>query len=436
MKTWVRKSLNVGVLSAGFLLVASGAAHADTATSNNTGLGSGNQLLLNGQVPINVVGNGVGVLGWSHADGGSSGGATAMGAPAGDLITGNNYGALTGNQIPLNLEVPINACGNAVGVAGGAQGGCGGGTGASTGYTGGGNGGSSGGGYSSGGGAYSTGGYEAATAKAHPAKANSTSTMYTMATGDNGGVLGGNQASALVQVPVNACGNGIAVLGFADASCPSGGGASATGSATGGGLMTGYNSGIGSGNQVGGLLQVPINACGNAIGVLGGAQGGCGGGSGSSTGGGYGGTGSGTGGCGDGSGSSAGGGSGSSAGGYGGGTGGSSGYGSGTAAGHHIKSASHGVVKGYHVKTVAVSKTANEAAVLHAKTTNAQSTKVHTASADAGGVMATGGMGGMMSTGNNGGILGGNQALATVLAPINVSGNGIGILGWGSGATV
>ena len=45
MKTWVRRSLNVGVLGAGFLLVSGPvAAHADQVSGPNAGIGSGNQL--------------------------------------------------------------------------------------------------------------------------------------------------------------------------------------------------------------------------------------------------------------------------------------------------------------------------------------------------------------------------------------------------------
>src|SRR4051794_25800944 len=61
MKTWVRKSLNVGVLSAGFLLVSGGAAHADWTTGYNAGLLDGNQLDTKLQVPVDVSGNALGL---------------------------------------------------------------------------------------------------------------------------------------------------------------------------------------------------------------------------------------------------------------------------------------------------------------------------------------------------------------------------------------
>src|SRR5437764_14219191 len=57
MKTWVRKSLNVGVLSAGFLLVAGSAANANVTTANNGGLATGNQVGAAAKVPVTVRGN-------------------------------------------------------------------------------------------------------------------------------------------------------------------------------------------------------------------------------------------------------------------------------------------------------------------------------------------------------------------------------------------
>src|SRR6185312_2125294 len=37
--------------------------------------------------------------------------------------------------------------------------------------------------------------------------------------GYNAGVLNGNQTSTTVQVPINVCGNAVAILGFASANC-------------------------------------------------------------------------------------------------------------------------------------------------------------------------------------------------------------------------
>jgi ChpA-C len=79
-------------------------------------------------------------------------------------------------------------------------------------------------------------------------------------TGGNGGVLGGNQVQAPVGIPVNICGNAIAILGSADAHCQ--GGTSAT-------APKGHGATTHGGNQVNAPITAPINACGNAIGILG-----------------------------------------------------------------------------------------------------------------------------------------------------------------------
>jgi len=138
---------------------------------------------------------------------------------------------------------------------------------------------------------------------------------------DNLSVLGGNQISIPVSVPVDACGNAAAILGFATATCQGGatvtGGpqagnspaahgvqipvivaADACGNAIGGatakchGGVTipggtgslssapdpGQKSGdisVASGNDIRIPVSVPVNACGNAVAVLGDSAAGC-----------------------------------------------------------------------------------------------------------------------------------------------------------------
>src|SRR6266508_2081817 len=129
MKTWVRRSLNVGVLSAGFLLIGGAAAQAaDMTTGNNAGAGSGNQLGSVLQLPVDISGNAVGVAGF--ADASSKGGATATnGGGTESLTTGYNSGVLSGNQLSNVVQVPISACGNAIAVLGFADASCTGGAG-------------------------------------------------------------------------------------------------------------------------------------------------------------------------------------------------------------------------------------------------------------------------------------------------------------------
>src|SRR4029453_1003094 len=71
MKTWVRKTLSAGVLAAGALLLAPGAAHADITqdSSDNNGIANGTQIAVPVAVPLNIVGNGIGVAGEANAAG-------------------------------------------------------------------------------------------------------------------------------------------------------------------------------------------------------------------------------------------------------------------------------------------------------------------------------------------------------------------------------
>src|SRR5947209_2521974 len=146
MKTWVRKSLKVGVLSAGFLLIGGAAAHAAD-TSNNFGIGSGNQVAVPVEAPVTVSGNAIGLLGGASASSSNGGSASGMITPnvGGTGGTSDNFGVGTGNQLLVPVQVPIDICGNAIGALGTAGASCGGsgdtggrgtGTGTGTGSTG------------------------------------------------------------------------------------------------------------------------------------------------------------------------------------------------------------------------------------------------------------------------------------------------------------
>jgi hypothetical protein len=79
-----------------------------------------------------------------------------------------------------------------------------------------------------------------------------------------GSVGGGNQVFAPITVPVNVCGNAVAVLGIAGAGCQ--GGASVHGHS---GSPTMASDGMGSvlgGNQVVVPVTAPVDVCGNAVG--------------------------------------------------------------------------------------------------------------------------------------------------------------------------
>ncbi|MFF4989688.1 chaplin family protein [Streptosporangium saharense] len=90
-------------------------------------------------------------------------------------------------------------------------------------------------------------------------------------------VLGGNQVNAPVTAPVNACGNAVSVIGNSKAACR--GGASVVrqgrGGGGAGGNRTDGTSSVLGGNQVVAPITAPVNACGNAVAIFGGAVAGC-----------------------------------------------------------------------------------------------------------------------------------------------------------------
>ena len=205
MKTWVRKSLNVGVLSAGFLLVAGSAANANVTTANNGGLATGNQVGAVAQVPVTISGNATGILGVAQSSGGAGSSAAAASAGAGAMSTGANTGLANGNQLGLTAQAPIIACGNSVGILGFAGATCGGASGSSTGGT-----------TSYGAGATSFG------ASGHHSASAAGLAGGALSTGGNGGLATGNQVGGALQVPVTVCGNAISLFGSSSASCAGG----------------------------------------------------------------------------------------------------------------------------------------------------------------------------------------------------------------------
>ena len=161
---------------------------------------------------------------------------SGYGRPGND--TDGRFGAGSGNQVVAPITAPANVCGSAVGNG---QAGCPGGSSAGVGS--GGRGGAGG-----------------------------------NVTSGRGSVLGGNQVVAPITVPINVCGNAVAVLGGAFAGCQGGASVENGGSGGRGGAGGNVTSGRGSilgGNQVVAPITAPINVCGNAVGVLGRAAAGC-----------------------------------------------------------------------------------------------------------------------------------------------------------------
>jgi hypothetical protein len=203
-------------------------------TSGNTSIGGGNQVSAPVSVPVDVCGNALALLGGAFA--GCQGGAWVSGGESwGGAMTSGNHSIGGGNQVSAPVSVPVDVCGNALALLGGAFAGCQGGAWVQ-------------GGEGSGG-------------------EGSSGAM----TSGNGSILGGNQVRTPVDGPVNVCGN--AVGGRALAGCQ--GGAFAAQSAGAAGPLTSGNHSIGGGNQVKLPVRIPVNVCGNAVAVLGGAAAGC-----------------------------------------------------------------------------------------------------------------------------------------------------------------
>ncbi|HET6211976.1 MAG TPA: chaplin family protein [Micromonosporaceae bacterium] len=252
MKTWVRRSLNAGALAAGALLAAGAPAHADvTAVSaDNSGILNGTQILLPVQLPVNVCGNAIALLGDAYAACG--GGATAsLDAAAvneewsaahyreahshgqATLDSHGNAGVLNGTQVYAPIQVPLNVCGNAIGVLGNAHASCDGGATATQGA------GKAKHGKHYGEAARIESDMEAPHTQPQrtkpgypkvkpPARSHGQGKHGTRDSGPaldshgNAGILNGTQVYAPIQAPINVCGNAVAVLGNAYAACAGG----------------------------------------------------------------------------------------------------------------------------------------------------------------------------------------------------------------------
>nr|WP_231640706.1 hypothetical protein [Nocardiopsis sp. NRRL B-16309] len=279
----------------------------DVATTGNGSLGGGNQLVGDADVPVNISGNAIGAVGGVAGAAATDSDAIVAerhsrgGDP--DIATSGNGSVLGGNQGVLDLDVPVNVAGNAVGAVGGMAGA------AATdsdaivtdrstgngGHNGGHNGGDNGGdnGYR----AHQSGATDLAPAdlvgevvssvqplpdtsgvdmgvarQSAPAERQHQSWGDPdVATSGNGSVLGGNQAVADLDVPVNVTGNAVGAVGGVA-------GAATTDSDAiimedDKDVATSGNGSLGGGNQLVADADVPVNVAGNAVGAVGGIAG-------------------------------------------------------------------------------------------------------------------------------------------------------------------
>ncbi|MFA1546694.1 chaplin family protein [Actinomadura chokoriensis] len=222
MRTRAKGISRTAVLAAGFaalgVTVLPSTAFADV-TNGDGGVLSGNQVDAPISVPVDVSGNGAALLGTGHAT--SRGGAKVHKRGTDGQRTSGRHGVASGNQVNAPVSLPVNVCGNAVGILGRADAGCVGG------------------------------------AKVNDGGADGQVTDGT------GGVIAGNQVNAPISIPVNVCGNAVAIAGNAVAGCE-GGSLVKSGGKTGSGQETSGIFGVGAGNQGNIPISVPVDVCGNA----------------------------------------------------------------------------------------------------------------------------------------------------------------------------
>ena len=244
MKTWVRKTLSVGVLAAGALLFAPGAAHADVSqnTSDNVGVLNGTQVFAPVAVPLNVVGNAIGVAGEANAAGaGINWVEKGKGGKGGKVKqhSWNNYGIANGTQAYLPINVPVNVVGNAAAVLGVAN-------------------------------AAGTGVNKIESGKVESGKGGK-GDHVDQNTSNNYGVLNGTQVYAPINVPINLCGNALSILGLANAQAACMNSIGGKHQTEGGWVSqsSSNNYGIANGTQIFAPITAPLNIAGNSIGVAG-----------------------------------------------------------------------------------------------------------------------------------------------------------------------
>ncbi|MEU8530465.1 MULTISPECIES: chaplin [Streptomyces] len=127
MRQVTRKGLMTVVAAGGVFALGGGLAHADAnadgVAKNSPGVASGNSVQVPVHVPVNACGNTINVIGVLNPafgnkcanvskTGGGSGGSSAGGHTSGSPGVGS------GNNVQVPVDVPVNACGNSVTVIG------------------------------------------------------------------------------------------------------------------------------------------------------------------------------------------------------------------------------------------------------------------------------------------------------------------------------
>ncbi|MFI6090285.1 chaplin family protein [Streptomyces sp. NPDC051218] len=133
MRQVTRKGLITVAAATGVLAISGGYAQADSGArggaSDSPGVLSGNSVQLPVDVPVNVCGNSVNVVGVLNPamgnncantsdDDGSGPGKPSGGGSSADGHTSDSPGVGSGNNVQLPVDVPVNVCGNSVTIGG------------------------------------------------------------------------------------------------------------------------------------------------------------------------------------------------------------------------------------------------------------------------------------------------------------------------------
>ena len=246
MNTWIRRTVQVGLLSAGFVLVGAAAAQAhDGDTTINKGFVNGNKLIVPIQIPVNVCGNAIALIGKAAAA--CEGGAAARidsrklthherAAVTRTLSEGRDLrrnGPDGSGILPGNLDTGPDDIDLGPDRDHGPDHGHG-----------------------------PDRDWDDCRSDCHGDRGHHGDLTI------NKGFLNGNLVKIPVQVPINVCGNAIAFIGKAEAACVGGAVAHIRKSARDSGDTT-VNAGWLNGNKLKVPVQVPVNVSGNALALIG-----------------------------------------------------------------------------------------------------------------------------------------------------------------------
>ncbi|MFG3199355.1 chaplin family protein [Streptomyces sp. NPDC048208] len=125
MRQGTRKGLMTMAAATGVIAAAGGYAHADSGAAGSAtrspGVLSGNTVQVPVHVPVNACGNTVDVVGLLNPAAGNACGNGARGGPGGAHAggrTSDSPGVGSGNTVQVPIDVPVNLCGNSVDVIG------------------------------------------------------------------------------------------------------------------------------------------------------------------------------------------------------------------------------------------------------------------------------------------------------------------------------